>query len=163
MFTCHLLPHPSKTGSFKAARCPLLYLMSWNVNLTTKWSESRSVVSNSLRPQRLYGPWNSPGLNTGVGSLSLLQGVFPIQGLNPGLPHCRWILYQLSYKGNLITPTVILSRQCPTDDDDLITFQDPQVLEGRDQPCPSPPAPPSCLHPQACGVYLALASATHDS
>ena len=39
---------------------------------------------------------NSPGQNTGVGCHSLLQGVFPTQGLNPGLPHCRWILYQLS-------------------------------------------------------------------
>ena len=40
-----------------------------------------------------YSPWNSPGQNTGVGSLSLLQGVFLTQGLNPGLPHCRQILY----------------------------------------------------------------------
>ena len=40
-------------------------------------------------------PWNSPGQNTGVSSLSLLQGIFPTQGLNPGLPHCRQILYQL--------------------------------------------------------------------
>ena len=38
--------------------------------------------------------------NTGVGSLSLLQGIFPTQGLNPGLPHCRWILYHLSYQGS---------------------------------------------------------------
>ena len=36
-----------------------------------------------------------------MGSLSLLQGIFPIQGSNPGLPHCRWILYQLSQKGSL--------------------------------------------------------------
>ena len=43
---------------------------------------------------------NSPGQNTGVGSLSLLQGIFPIQGSNPGLLHCRQILYQLSHKGN---------------------------------------------------------------
>ena len=42
-------------------------------------------------------PWNSPGQNTGVGSLSLLQGIFPTQGLNSGLPHCRQILYQLSH------------------------------------------------------------------
>jgi len=40
------------------------------------------------------------GQNTGVGSLSLLQGIFPAQGLNPGLPHCRVILYQLSQKGS---------------------------------------------------------------
>ena len=58
-------------------------------------SESPSVVSDSLRPQELYSPWNSPGQNIGVGSLSLLQGLFPIQGLNPGLLHCRWIFYQL--------------------------------------------------------------------
>ena len=62
-------------------------------------SESCSVVSSSLRHHGLYSPWNSPGQNTGVGSLSLLQGIFPTQGLNPGLPHCRWILYQLSHEG----------------------------------------------------------------
>ena len=44
-------------------------------------------------------PWNSPGHNTGVGTLSLLQQIFPTQGSNPGLPHCRWILYHLSHKG----------------------------------------------------------------
>ena len=44
--------------------------------------------------------WNSPGQNTGVGSLSLFQGIFPTQGSNPGLPHCRQILYQLSHKGS---------------------------------------------------------------
>ena len=47
-----------------------------------KWSESRSVMSRSLRPHGLYSPWNSPGQNTGVGSRSLLQGIFPTQGLN---------------------------------------------------------------------------------
>ena len=51
-------------------------------------------------PHGLYSPWNSPGQNTGVSSLSLLQGIFPTQGSNPGLPHCRWILYQLSHKGS---------------------------------------------------------------
>ena len=49
----------------------------------------------------LYRPWNSPAQNTRVGSLSLLQGIFPTQGLKPGLPHCGWILYQLSHKGSL--------------------------------------------------------------
>ena len=57
-------------------------------------------MSNSLQPQGLYIPWNSPDQNTGVDSLSLLQGVFPAQGSNPGLPYCRWILYQLSYQGS---------------------------------------------------------------
>ena len=63
-------------------------------------SESRSVVSNSLWPPGLHSPRNSPGQNTGVGSLSLLQGIFPTQGSNPGLLHCRWVLYQLSHKGS---------------------------------------------------------------
>ena len=61
---------------------------------------SHSVVSYSLQPHGLYSSWNSPGQNTGVGSLSLLQGIFPTQGSNPGLPHCRQILYQLSHKGS---------------------------------------------------------------
>ena len=64
------------------------------------WKWIRSVMSDSLRPQGLYSPWNSPGQNTGVGSLSLLQGTFPAQGSNPGLLHCRRILYQLSHKGS---------------------------------------------------------------
>ena len=63
-------------------------------------SESCSVMSDSLRPHGLYSSWNSPGRNTGVGSLSLLQEIFPTQGSNPGLPHCRWILYQLSHMGS---------------------------------------------------------------
>ena len=63
-------------------------------------SESRSVVSDSFQPHGLYSLWNSPGQNTRVGSLSLLQGIFPTKGLNPGSPHCRRILYQLSHKGS---------------------------------------------------------------
>ena len=55
-------------------------------------------LSDSLWPYGLYNPWNSPGQNTGVGGCSVLQEIFPTQGSNPGLPHCRWILYQLSYK-----------------------------------------------------------------
>ena len=58
-------------------------------------------MSDSLRPHGLYSPWNSPGQNTSVCSLSLLQGIFATQGSNPGLPHCRWILYQLSHKMHL--------------------------------------------------------------
>ena len=72
----------------------------------TKWSESHSIVSDSLRPHGLYSPWNSPGQNTGAGCLSLLQGIFPTQGLKPGLPHCGRIIYQLSHKGSLpLTPS----------------------------------------------------------
>ena len=49
-------------------------------------SESQSVVSNSLQPHGRYSPWNSPGQNTGVGSLSLLQGIFPDPGIEPRSP-----------------------------------------------------------------------------
>ena len=66
-----------------------------------KSSESRSVMSDSLWLHGLYSPWNSLHQNTGVGTLSLLQGIFPAQGSNPGLLLCRWILYQLSHKGGL--------------------------------------------------------------
>ena len=48
-------------------------------------SESYPVVSNSLRPHEVYSPWNSPGQNTGEGGCSLLQGIVPTQGSNPGL------------------------------------------------------------------------------
>ena len=65
-----------------------------------KWSESHSVMSVSLWPHGRYSPWNSPGQNTGVGSLFLLQGIFPTQGSNWGLSHCRQILYQLSHQGS---------------------------------------------------------------
>ena len=47
-----------------------------------------------------YSPWNSPGQNSTVGSLSPLQGIFPTQGLNSGFPHYRQILHHLSHKGN---------------------------------------------------------------
>ena len=57
-------------------------------------------VERDCESQSLYSPWNSPGQNTAVGSLSLLQGIFPIQGSNPGFPHCRWILYHLSHQGS---------------------------------------------------------------
>ena len=71
--------------------------------------ESRSVVSDSFRPPGLYSPWNSPGQNTGVDSLSLLQGIFPTQGLKPGLLHCRWILCQPTHKGS---PAEELKEKC---------------------------------------------------
>ena len=52
------------------------------------------------RPPRASVHGDSPGKNTGVGCQALLQGIFPTQGSNPGLPHCRRILYQLSHQGS---------------------------------------------------------------
>ena len=51
--------------------------------------ESHSVVSDSLQPDGLYNPWNSLGQNTGVGSVSLLQGISPSQGLTWHLLRCQ--------------------------------------------------------------------------
>ena len=68
----------------------------WNLSE----SKSHSVVSNFLQPHGLYSPWNSPSQNIEVGSLSLLQQIFPTQESNQGLLHCRRILYQLSYEGS---------------------------------------------------------------
>ena len=56
---------------------------------------------DTLRPHGLYSPWNSLGQNTGVSGRSLLQGIFPMQGSNPGLPHCRGICYRLSHQGQI--------------------------------------------------------------
>ena len=58
-----------------------------------KW-KSLSCVWLFVTPCGLYSPWNSPGQNTGL----VLQGIFPTQVSNPGLLHCRWILYHLSHK-----------------------------------------------------------------
>ena len=79
--------------------------------------ESRSVESNSLRPQGLYTPWDSPGQDTGVGCLSLLQSIFPTQGSNLGLPYCRQVVYQLSHQGNPLSiylPTYLPIYLLPT-------------------------------------------------
>ena len=57
-------------------------------------------MSDSFPLRGLYSLWNSPDENTAVGSVSLLQGIFPTQGLNPGVPRCRRILYQLSLVGS---------------------------------------------------------------
>ena len=62
-------------------------------NLKWKWKSLSHVW-----PHGLYSPWNSPGQNTGVSGL--LQVIFPTQGSNPGIPHCRQILYQLSHRGS---------------------------------------------------------------
>ena len=61
-----------------------------------KWKSLNCV--QVLQPHEQYSPWNSPGQNTGVGSHSLLQGIFPTQMSNQGLLHYRWILYQMSHQ-----------------------------------------------------------------
>ena len=99
----HRSQPPGKSEYFHPF-CSLVSLLALSLSSSsmclsiTSESEIHSIMSNSLWPHGLQSPWNSPGQNTGVGSLSLLLGIF--QGLNPGLLHCRQILYQLSHKGN---------------------------------------------------------------
>ena len=94
-----------------------LSLCDWLISLSAMSSRfacimysSHSAMSNSLQPDgrglqpaRLLCPWDSPGKKTGVGCCALLQGIFPTQGSNPGLPHCRWIFlpFQLTGKPHL--------------------------------------------------------------
>ena len=69
--------------------------------LTWKWRVKITPLCPTLcDPVDCISPWNSPGQDTGGGNLSLLQGIFPTHGSNPGLLHCRQILYQLSHKGS---------------------------------------------------------------
>ena len=68
--------------------------------LNAKWECKSLVRVQVFATHRLHSPWNSPGQNTGVGSVFLLRGIFPTQGSNPGLPHSRQIPYQLSHKGS---------------------------------------------------------------
>ena len=78
--------------------CPALRSMDYR---RRQWHSTPVLLPGKFHGWRslvLYSPWNSPGQNTRVGSHSLLQGIFLTQGSNPGLPHCRRILYQLSHK-----------------------------------------------------------------
>ena len=92
---------PSVKGQLAAA------VFTWLLQLHLHPEYQGSVQKQKLKsaqlcpalcnPMAYYSPWNSPGQNSGVGSCSLIQGIVPTQGSNPGLPHCRWILYQPSH------------------------------------------------------------------
>ena len=88
--------------------CPIFWTqlcMSLPTSLRIwKWKWICSVLSHSLRPHglqptSLLHPWDFPGKSTGVGCHFLLQGIFPTQWLNLGLPYCRQVLYHLSHQG----------------------------------------------------------------
>ena len=108
------------SGDLVTKSCPTLLYNSWiyncevqkrYINQTNTCGSSelyylkvKVKVAQSVRlfvtPWTIWSPWNSPGQNTGVGSLSLLQGIFPTPGSNTGLLLCRPILYQLSHLGS---------------------------------------------------------------
>ena len=81
-----------------------MVLKRWYTENELKYSDIDIISKRkwkllSLVWHGLSSPWNSPGLNTGVGSLSLIQGIFPTQGSNPGFSPCSWILYKLRHQG----------------------------------------------------------------
>ena len=92
--SCRCNDEQTKSDTKKHITCDSIY--KFQVKVT------QSCLT--LRCHGLYSPWNSLGQHTGVGSLSCFQGIFPTQGLNLGLPHCRQILYQLSYQESLWSP-----------------------------------------------------------
>ena len=100
----HLIQTPNLSLPLYPLVTISLFSMSVSLVLFCE-SEIHSVVSDYLQPQGVYSPWNSSGQSTGVGSLSLLQGLFPTQGSNPGLLHYRRILYQLSHKVQIPKPS----------------------------------------------------------
>ena len=106
MRTCYLL------STFVMCVCVCVCVCKQRERRLSKvQSVTRSVVSNSLQPHglqpaRLLSSWDSPDKNTGVDGHFLLQGIFPTQGLNPGLSHYRQILSCLSHQRGVYTPTI---------------------------------------------------------
>ena len=85
------------------------HLNDYTLQYSEKWS--RSVVPDSAIPwivacTKLLCPWDFQGKSTGVGCHFLLQGIFPTQGSNPGLSHCRQTLYRLNHQGSLYLKNV---------------------------------------------------------
>ena len=113
----------SATPQIAAHQAPLSLGFSrqehWNglpfpspVHESEKWKWSHSVVSHSsqphgLQPTRFLYPWDFPGKSTGVGCHCLRQRIFPTQGSNLGLSHCRQTLYCLSHQGSPISVTTM--------------------------------------------------------
>ena len=89
-------------GGFFTTRATCISFCRRHLWLSYSESESPSVLSNSLSLHGLYTPWNSPGQNTGVGCLSLLQEIFPTQESNWDLLHCRWILLPAELSGRWV-------------------------------------------------------------
>ena len=85
------------------------YIPSSTFTTQVKWVQVAQLCPTLSDPMDC--PWNSLGQNAGVGSLSLLQEVFPTQGLNPGLLHCRQILYHLSQQGSPVNLLINLKKE----------------------------------------------------
>ena len=104
------------------------------------------LLSHGLEPTRLLCPLDSPGKNTGVGCHFLLQGIFLTEESNPGLLHCRQMIYQLSYEGSVnMTCEVLCDQPYP-----------PQTPPPANS-CPTSQYPQNCLLPsEFCSCYFSL-------
>ena len=94
---------PSLTISQRLPKFMCIALMMPSSHLILRLPLLCSVLSDSLPPHGLLCPWNFPGKNTEAGCHPFLQGIVPTQGLNPGLLHCRQILYSLNHQGGSLT------------------------------------------------------------
>ena len=92
------LNNPDAWGSYLRGMARELRVLNLLMLSCSVMSTLSNPMGRSLPGSSVHG--DSPGKNTGVGCLALLQGIFPSQGLNPGLPHCRQIFYHLSHQGS---------------------------------------------------------------
>ena len=90
----------SRINTEKEIKLSFFFFFFAELKVKVRVTQSCPTLCNPMNYGFPYSPWNFQGENTVVCSLSLLQGIFLTQGLNPGLPHCRWILCQLSHKRN---------------------------------------------------------------
>ena len=122
LFELWLWKHCDFQSNWQNSKQPFSWRREWDANFNfwtepkvprtltfleseRKWKWSRSVVSDSLQPHGLHPttllcPWDFPGKSTGMGCHFLPQRIFPTQGSNLGLPHCRQMLYHLSHQGS---------------------------------------------------------------
>ena len=106
---------PSHLGHQRALSrvpCAIQWVLTVCVCVCCLLSRVRLLRPHRLQLARLLCSWNSPAKNTAVGSHFLLQGIFPTQGSNPGLLHCKQTLYRLSHRGSPLCLFYIQNRQC---------------------------------------------------
>ena len=101
------IPIPKKGNAKDCSNYHTIALISHSSKM--KESENCSVMPKDLQPCGLCSPWNSPSQSTWVGKPFPSLEAFPTQGLNPGLPYCRCILYQVNHKGSPHARKVMLN------------------------------------------------------
>ena len=121
-----------------------------------------------LEPARLFCPWNYPGRNTGVGCHSLLQGIFPTQGLNPGLLHCRrffFFIFSFLWERGRTPPDSHPRHASPPPPPTSVPArgqgEEGAAPRGREAPSGAPPSSPSLLDPHSAPHPAPWRTAAH--